>query len=93
MAIDRYNTKKSSRNTIDVIEIHRNFKNVQKSRRKYRFQKFRGIFFAVISISAFFMLGYAIAALSLPIWAKIMIFILIAFLGLIPGYLVSTLFH
>jgi len=93
MAIGRYSTKKSSRNTIDVIDIHRNFQNVQKSRRRYRFQKFKGMVFAIISISAFFMLGYAIAALSLPIWAKIILFVLIAFLGLIPGYLVSTLFH
>jgi hypothetical protein len=90
---DRYAGKRSSRNVIDVIDIQRNFKGSQKRPRKSIFHNARRMIFTLGSITAFFVLGYAIASLSVPIWAKVILFIFIAILGVVPGYMVSALFH
>jgi len=93
MAENRHIIKRSSRNVIDVIDIQRSFINVQKSHHRSKSNVIKGAIFPVGSVLAFVMLGYAIAALSIPIWAKVTIFVFIALIGFIPGYLVSTLFH
>jgi len=93
MTENRHTIKRSSRNVIDVIDIQRSFKNIQKSHRTNKSNAIKGAVIAVGSVSAFILLGYAIASLSIPLWAKIMIFIFVALIGFIPGYLVSTLFH
>ena len=90
---DRYAVKRSSRNVIDVIDIQRNFKGSQKRPRKSKLHNARRLIFTFGSITAFFILGYTIAALSVPIWAKVILFIFIAILGVVPGYMVSALFH
>lgn len=93
MTENRHTIKRSSRNVIDVIDIQRSFKNIQKSHHRSKTNVIKGAILAVGSVFAFIMLGYAIAALSIPLWAKVMIFVFIALIGFIPGYLVSALFH
>lgn len=94
MTRDHHIAKRSSRNVIDVVDIQKNFRRVQKHQQKAKArQRIKGVTFASGSIIAFLLLGYAIAALSIPAWAKVIIFIFIAILGIIPGYLVSAFFH
>jgi len=46
---------------------------------------------AFVSVGIFFFLGYLVAGFYLPIWAKTLILVMIAVLGLIPGYIAAVL--
>jgi hypothetical protein len=51
------------------------------------------VFFALIAAAGFFISGYLIAALSIGIWAKILILVFIAILGFVSSHFVTSLFH
>lgn len=79
-----------SRDKIDLMELHR---RIAPERRQSRSAKSRWIKVAlfVIVIVAFFLLGYLIASLSVPIWAKILLFIFIATLALMMSEIMIAL--
>ena len=92
MADNRYN-KNQSRNVIDIIDIKKNIVKSHQNQREFKKNRLKGLFVAFASIVIFFMLGYAVAALYIPIWVKVLLLVLIAFIGLVPGYIVAVVFH
>jgi cobalamin biosynthesis protein CobD/CbiB len=93
MMTDNRYSKTSSRNVVDIIDIRKNIIKTHGSRRESKRNRLKGLIVAFASIAIFFFLGYAIAALYLPIWAKLLIFVLIALVGIVPGYIVAVIFH
>jgi cobalamin biosynthesis protein CobD/CbiB len=92
MADNRYN-KNQSRNVIDIIGIKKNIAKTYRNQRELKNNRLKGLIVAFASIAIFFLLGYAVAALYIPIWAKVLLLVLIAFAGLVPGYIVAAIFH
>ena len=92
MADNRYN-KNQSRNVIDIIDIKKNIVKIHRNQRELKNNRLQGLIVAFASIAIFFLLGYAVAALYIPIWAKLLIFVLIALIGIVPGYIVAVIFH
>lgn len=82
-----------SRDIVDLMELHRELVRARRHRRPARSTRIKGVFFALIAILCFFLLGCLIAALSIPMWAKAVLFTLIAALALIPSYVVAALLH
>jgi len=78
---------------VDLVELHRNIAGVKEQRRPAKSRWIRGVFFVLIAVLLFFLLGYLIAALSIPIWAKALLFTLTAILGFVSSYYVAALFH
>jgi hypothetical protein len=81
------------RGKVDLIELHRKIGEARKQRRPAKYRWIKGGLFALIAILCFFQLGYLIAALSIPIWAKVLLFALIAVLGFVSGHFVAALLH
>ena len=79
-----------SRDKIDLIDLHR---RITAEIRQSRSAKPRWIKVAlfVTAIVAFFLLGYLIASLAVPIWAKILLFIFIAILALVMSEIMTVL--
>ena len=92
MADNRYN-KNQSRNVIDIIDIKKNMVKTHQNQREFKKNRLKGLIVAFASIAIFFLLGYAVAALYIPIWVKVLLLVLIAFVGLVPGYIVAVIFH
>jgi cobalamin biosynthesis protein CobD/CbiB len=92
MADNRYN-KNQSRNVIDIIDIKKNIIKSHQDQREFKKNRLKGLIVAFVSIVIFFLLGYAVAALYIPIWVKVLLLVLIAFVGLVPGYIVAVVFH
>jgi ABC-type glycerol-3-phosphate transport system permease component len=84
---------RSSRNVVDIIDIQRNIVKTHKYSRAVKKSRIIGLILAFACIVIFFLSGYAIAALSIPMFAKVLIFALIALVGLVPGYIVAVMFH
>lgn len=82
-----------SRDRVDLIELHRNIVEAKRQRRSAKSTWIKGMFFALIAVLCFFLLGCLIAALSVPMWAKILLFTFTAVLGLVSSYIVTVLFH
>ncbi len=80
-----------SRDVIDIIDIHRNISKTSKYGRDAKAKRIIGLVLAFISVGIFFFLGYLVAGLDIAIWAKTLIFVMIAVLGLIPGYIAAML--
>ena len=82
--------KRPTRDRIDLMDLHR---RIASERRPIRSARYRWIKVAlfVIVIVAFFLLGYLIASLSVPIWAKILLFIFIATLALMMSEIMIAL--
>lgn len=83
---------KRDRSRVDLMELHRSFAVTKRQRRPTRHTWIRGLFFALMATVGFFLLGYVIAALSVPPWAKLLFFSLIAVLGVISSYIVAASF-
>jgi len=81
------------RDIVDLMELHRDLVEARRQSRPARSTRIKGVFFALIAIVGFFLLGCLIAALSMPMWAKAALFTLIAVLALIPSYIVAALLH
>ena len=47
----------------------------------------------IIAIAAFFMIGYLIAALSIPIWAKVLLCSFVAIVALVMSCLMTDLLN
>jgi len=92
MADNRYN-KNQSRNVVDIIDIKKNIVKIHRNQREFKKNRLKGLIVAFASIAIFFLLGYAVAALYIPIWVKVLLLVLIAFVGLVPGYIVAVVFH
>lgn len=92
MADNRYN-KNQSRNVVDIIDIKKNIVKIHRNQREFKKNRLKGLIVAFASIAIFFLLGYAVAALYIPIWVKVLLLVLIAFVGLVPGYIVAVIFH
>ena len=92
MADNRYN-KNQSRNVVDIIDIKKNIVKIHRNQRELKKSRLKGLIVAFASIAIFFLLGYAVAALYIPIWVKVLLLVLIAFVGLVPGYIVAVIFH
>jgi cobalamin biosynthesis protein CobD/CbiB len=92
MADNRYN-KNQSRNVVDIIDIKKNIVKIHRNQREFKKNRLKGLIVAFASIAIFFLLGYAVAALYIPIWAKVLLLVLIAFVGLVPGYIVAVIFY
>lgn len=86
-----YNKGIPSRDVIDIMDIHRNISKSHKYNKDAKAKRIIGLVLAFISIGIFFFLGYLVAGLYMPIWAKTLIFVMIAVLGLIPGYIAAVL--
>jgi protein-S-isoprenylcysteine O-methyltransferase Ste14 len=82
-----------SRDIVDLVKLHRDLVEAGRQRRPAKSTRMKGIFFALIAILGFFLLGCLIAALSAPMWMKVALFTLIAALALIPSYIVAALLH
>jgi len=93
MAVNNSNNRPSSRNVVDIIGIQRDIIETQKYHREIRKSKIIGLILALACIAVFFLLGYAVAGLSIPMFAKVLIFALIALVGLVPGYIVAVMFR
>ena len=89
----RRSKTKRSRSRIDLMELHKNFAKSKRQRKPTRYRWIKGLFFALMAIAGFFLLGYIIAALSIPMWAKILSFTFIAVLGIIASHIVAALFR
>ena len=72
-----------SRNRIDLMKLHGSIVSVRAQRKAIRFTRTKRFFFALIAIPCFFLLGYLIAALSVPMWAKVILFTPVAVLGFV----------
>jgi len=88
---DGHNRKISSRNVVDIIDIHKSISRKYAPSKDTRNRRIAGLILAFASIGIFFFLGYTIAGLYIPIWAKSIIFAMLAVLGLIPGYIAALL--
>jgi len=49
--------------------------------------------FIVIAAVAFFIMGYFISALSISLWIKVIIFVLVSVLGFALSYVVANLLY
>jgi protein-S-isoprenylcysteine O-methyltransferase Ste14 len=78
---------------VDLMELHRDLVEARRQHRPARSMRIKGVLFALIAILGFFLLGCLIAALSVPMWTKAVLFTLIAVLALIPSYIVAALLH
>ena len=92
MADNRYN-KNQSRNVVDIIDIKKNIVKIHRNQRELKKSRLKGLIVAFASIAIFFLLGYLLASLYIPIWAKVLIFALFALIGLVPGYIVAVMFR
>lgn len=88
---DSFHKRIASRNVVDIIDIHKSMSKKQIINKEIRNRRISGLIFVFVSIGIFFFLGYAIAGLNIPIWAKSIIFVMLAVLGLIPGYIAALL--
>jgi len=79
-----------SRDKIDLIDLHRRIATEGRQSRSAKSRWIKVALFVII-IVAFFLLGYLIASLSVPIWAKILLFIFIATLALMVSEIMITL--
>ena len=93
IAVNGFNNKASPRNVIDIIDIKRDIANTHKYRREVRKSRLTGLIIAFACIVIFFLLGYSIASLYMPMWTKVLLFALIALVGLLPGYIVAVMFR
>ena len=84
---------RSSRNVVDIIDIKRDIVKTYKYSRTVKKSRIIGLIIAFACIVIFFLSGYAIAGLSIPMFAKVLLFALIALVGLVPGYIVAVMFH
>ncbi|MDQ1328965.1 MAG: hypothetical protein QG641_2251 [Candidatus Poribacteria bacterium] len=87
------NNRSSSRNVVDIINIQRDIVKTHNYSRAVKKSRIIGLILVFACIVIFFLSGYAIAALSIPMFAKVLIFALIALVGLVPGYIVAVMFH
>jgi ABC-type glycerol-3-phosphate transport system permease component len=87
------NNRSSSRNVVDIVDIKRDIVKTNKYSRAIKKSRIIGLILAFACIVIFFLSGYAIAALSIPMSAKVLIFALLALVGLVPGYIVAVMFH
>ncbi len=90
---DKYKRNRSMRYNVDLIRLSKSISEVVSYNKSSRARKSKGIIFTLLISIVFFSLGYLIAALYIPIWIKLMIFLSIAILGFIFGYLVAFLFR
>lgn len=88
-----FNDRIPSRNVVDIIDIQKNITKTHRYRRKARRNKLIGLALVLVCILIFFISGYAIASLSIPMFLKVLIFALIALVGLVPGYIVAIMFR
>ena len=91
--MNNYNNRSSSRNVVDIIDIQRDIVKTHKYSRAVKKSRIIGLILAFACIVIFFLSGYAIAALSIPMFAKALIFALISLVGLVLGYIVAVMFH
>jgi len=91
IAVNNFN--RPSRNVVDIIDIKRDITKTHKNIKAVKNSRIIGLIIALACIVIFFLSGYAIAALSIPMFAKVLIFALIALVGLVPGYIVAVMFH
>lgn len=89
----RRNRPGRSRYRVDLIKLHKDIVAARRQRRPAESTWIQGIFLALAAIAGFFLLGYLIAALSVPIWAKVLFFTFTAILGFVSSYFVAFLFH
>lgn len=78
---------------IDLIKLHKSIDEIVSYNKSAKSRRSKGVIFTLLISTAFFSLGYLIAALYIPIWIKILIFSVIAVLGFILGYIVAFLFR
>ena len=78
---------------IDLIELHRNIVEAEKKRGPAKAIWVKGVVFTLITASGFALLGYLIAALPIPMWAKIVILGSIGTLGFVLSHFVVALFY
>ena len=86
----RHNRSRPTRDSIDLVDLHRRIASEERQRRPAKPIWLR-IALLIIAIAAFFLLGYLIAALAVPIWAKILISIFVAVMALIMSCLMTAL--
>ena len=86
----RHNRSRPTRDSIDLVDLHRRIASEERQRRPAKPIWLR-IVLLIIAIAAFFLLGYLIAALAVPIWAKILISIFVAVMALIMSCLMTAL--
>ena len=82
-----------NRDRIDLIRLHRDIVATGRRRRSARRSRVRGAFLAFMAILVFFALGYLVAALSVSMWVKVILFVIIAVVGFSLSYLVAAIFR
>ena len=86
----RHNRNRPTRDRVDLVDLHRRIASEERQRGSAKPIWLR-VVLLIIAIAAFFLLGYLIAALAVPIWAKIFIFVFVAVLALIMSCVMTAL--
>ena len=82
-----------SRNRVDLIGLHKSIVAAKRQRGLAKSGWAKSVLFALIASPAFFLLGYMIVPLLIPIWAKILLLIFTAALGFILSHFLAALLH
>lgn len=86
----RHTKSRPTRDSIDLVDLHRRI--VEDGRRRITARPiWLRVTLLVIAVTAFFLIGYLLAALSVPIWAKILLFIVIAIMALVMSCVMTAL--
>ncbi len=83
---------RTRRESVDLAEVHRRVVEAGTQRKTFRFTWIKVVTF-IIAIPGFFLVGYWIAALSVPTSMKALIALPVAVLGIVLSYVVSSLFR
>jgi hypothetical protein len=96
----RHNKPDRGRSRIDLTEVHKNIvapgrQRIPASARTglTKSKWIKGVFFALIAVIGFFLMGYLIAALSIGIYAKILLLVFVGILGFVSSHFVTSAFH
>jgi len=84
---------KSFHYNVDIIELSKSMSNPITQKGLDKPKKVRGIILTIVTTTIFFGAGYLVASLYIPPWLKVLLFILVAIFGIIPGYILSHVFH
>jgi hypothetical protein len=85
--------KSGPQRRIDLNKVFGKAIPVKSQSRQSRYRLIRGPLFILIAAAIFFTMGYLIAAVSISLWIKILIFIFISVIGFALSYIVANLLY
>ena len=91
--VKRHSKADRGRSKIDLMEIHKNITAAGRERILGKPRRVKGAISVLLFAAVFFLLGYLIAALSVVMWAKILLLATLAILGFVSSHFMTMLFH